>query len=63
MAERDRKFKISDESKGTTECEADCPHCLGGACSLEMGHPGLHHCASCGNTWEELQHSVSIADL
>ena len=62
----DRKqdeLKKSDESQGKSECGADCPTCVGGTCFLEMGHPGLHHCTSCGETWETFHHSVSAADL
>ena len=55
--------KKSDESHGKPECGADCPNCLGGTCFLEIGHSGLHHCSSCGNTWETFHHSVCGADL
>jgi hypothetical protein len=60
---KQNKFKRSDESQGKSECGADCPGCLGGMCSLEMGHVDLHRCASCGNTWESMHRSVSGVDL
>ena len=57
------EFRRSHESQGKAECGADCPNCVGGTCVLEMGHTGLHQCASCGNTWETFHRSVLGADL
>jgi hypothetical protein len=57
------EFKESDESQGKSECGADCPNCIGGACFLEMGHPGPHRCTSCGNTWESSHRAISGVDL
>jgi len=56
---RGGEFRKSDESQGKYECGANCPSCAGGTCFLENGHPGLHHCGSCGNAWETFHHLVS----
>lgn len=56
------EFKKTDESQEKSECGAACPNCVGGTCFLEMGHPGLHHCTSCGNVWETFRHYISGAD-
>jgi hypothetical protein len=49
-------FTRSIESQGKNMCGADCPDCMGGTCFLETGHTSLHHCNSCGNTWETVHH-------
>lgn len=59
MGDEKSQFTDSSESEGKSICGADCPNCVGGTCVLETGHPGLHQCDSCGNTWETLLHPGS----
>jgi hypothetical protein len=64
MSDKNRdEFTERIKSEEKNMCGAVCPNCIGGTCFLETGHASLHHCSSCGNTWETLHHFSSDAGL